>query len=232
MSPAARVGIIIPTLDEAGQLPSLLAELRRDAPEAQLVVADGGSADGTKELVKSPVLLVESPPGRALQMNAGAARCDREVLVFLHADTRLPSGALGEICERLDHDPDVVGGMLGKEPFGSHRVLAWADAVVDGYVRRVCPVLLGDRAIFVRTAVFRDLGGFRPLRLMEDPDLGRRLARRGRLAVLPARVRTSDRRFVRGGVIRTLALMTSLYCLFLVGVPTGALARFYPPSRE
>lgn len=225
-----RLSVVVPTLDEAAELPGFLEHLERDLPhDAEILVADGGSRDGTLSLVGGRARLVAAPRGRARQMNAGAGAAAGDVLLFLHADTRLGEGAAGSVARALD-DPRVAGGLFAKEPFRSPRILRLADAAL-GFLQRRRPTLLGDRGIFVRRAVFEEVGGFRDLAIMEDPDLGWRLERVGRLVEIGPAVRTSDRRFRQGGPLRTLLLMLAIFTLFRLGVSDRWLARLYAKVR-
>ncbi|MGE0488144.1 MAG: TIGR04283 family arsenosugar biosynthesis glycosyltransferase [Vulcanimicrobiota bacterium] len=224
-----RLSIVVPVLDESSTLEQLLEHLEGLAGVHEVIVVDGGSKDGTPELALGRARLLASAPGRGQQMNAGAAEAAGDVLLFLHADTRLPPQASGAIQQALE-DPTVVGGMFSKVAFTEHPLLTVSDQLVE-WVQWWRPMLLGDRAIFVRRQSFERVGGYRRLEIMEDPDLGDRLAKVGRLTVLEARVTTSARRFLKAGVTRTLWLMFCLCALYQLGLPTGWLARYYRANR-
>ena len=192
-----RLSIVVPVLDEADRLEALLAELARDCPGVEVVIADGGSRDGSVEIAaRAPgVGLVSSARGRARQMNAGAALATGEVLLFLHADTRLPSGA-AEAVQRALADPSVVYGRFDvrfDRPGAAFRLIAR----LMNLRSRLTGICTGDQAIFVRRAAFERLGGYPEIALMEDVELTRRLKRVGRLAALGLRVTTSARRWER-----------------------------------
>lgn len=229
MSGAASVAIIVPVLDEAGRLPALLDRLGRDFPGCPVTVVDGGSRDGSQGLVRPPARLVVSPPGRAAQLNAGAAGCDANVLWFHHADTQVQPAALAQLRTALA-DPAVVGGgfrlAFDADTFG----LRYVAATSNLRARRLGWVF-GDQALFVRRAVFDALGGFPELPIMEDLELSRRLARAGRLVLLPAHSTASSRRFDEVGTWRLLARMQWLKAAYFAGVDPARLAAAYARPR-
>ncbi len=222
------VSVVLPVLDEARALPAALDAL---PAEWEVVVVDGGSRDGTPELAarhpSSPRVL-RVPGGRAAQQNAGAAAGRGEVLVFLHADTRLPPGAGASLAGALA-DPAVLGGNFalrfdGADSFG--RVLGRWYAL-----QRRGGVYYGDSVLWLRRAVWEGLGGFRELAIMEDYDLVRRLERRGRTACLPGPAVTSGRRWRALGVRRTVFSWVVIRWLWILGVPDTTLARLYRRAR-
>jgi rSAM/selenodomain-associated transferase 2 len=223
------ISIVIPTLDEATSLAqTLIAARERGAGE--LIVADGESRDATRDVAaRLADAVVLAPRGRAAQMNAGAAAARGDVLLFLHADTRLPDGFADAVARALA-DPHVVGGHFAvalNAPGWRYRL---TERLISGR-SRLTGVATGDQAIFVRRSVFEALGGFAPLPLMEDIDLMRRLKRSGRVAALDERVVTSARRWERDGFWRTVLLMWSLRLAYYAGISPTALARFYRDSR-
>ena len=222
-----RLSIVVPVLDEAPRLPALLADLARGGPDVDVVIVDGGSRDGSAEIAaRAPgVCLVRSAPGRARQMNAGATAATGEVLLFLHADTRLPAGAARAVLEALA-DPAVVYGRFDvrfDRPGAAFRLIA----LLMNLRSRMTGICTGDQAIFVRRAAFARLGGYAEIALMEDIELTRRLKRIGRLAPLGLRVTTSARRWERDGVASTVLLMWTLRLLYLCGVGPERLHRWY-----
>jgi rSAM/selenodomain-associated transferase 2 len=225
-----RVSVVIPVLDEARALPARLAELGALGVH-EIVVADGGSQDGTIELLmRHPeVRLVYARRGRALQMNAGAAAATGDVLLFLHADVALPSDALAQI-ERALAEPRVVLGAfrtwtIADRPSHLAPLLHLADLR-----SRYSSLPYGDQAMFLRTVDFHAVGGFPAIPLMEDLALSRRLRARGRVRVVPARVRVSGRRFLERPVFYT-TLVNVYPALYRLGVPPSLLARFYRAVR-
>ena len=188
---------------------------------------DGGSDDATTQVAArfSRVRLLTSPRGRARQMNAGAHASRGDVLLFLHADTWLPDGALGAVTTALE-DSRVVGGRFDIR-FDSPRAVFRMIAFFMNLRSRMSGISTGDQAIFVRRQVFEAMGGYPDMPLMEDVEFSRRLKRRGRLAALPCRVTTSSRKWEREGALRTMALMWALRFLYMAGVPPARLHRWY-----
>jgi rSAM/selenodomain-associated transferase 2 len=222
-----RLSIVIPALNEAANLARLLPELARDCPGAEIVVVDGGSDDGTPEVVaRQPgVRLLASARGRARQMNRGARAAGGDTLLFLHADTRLPAGAATAMEEALG-DAGVVGGRFDVR-FDSARALFRVVAWFMNVRSRLSSICTGDQAIFVRRADFEAVGGYPDIPLMEDIELSRRLKRHGRLAALRPRVTTSARKWEREGPLRTIGLMWALRLLHFCGVGPDRLHRWY-----
>jgi rSAM/selenodomain-associated transferase 2 len=223
------ISVIIPVLNEESAIGPLLKNLVALEGTKEVIVVDGGSTDRTAQLAAPFAKLIDSPRGRALQMNAGAEAAKGDVLLFLHADTHLPPDALGAI-ERCVHDDSMVGGRFRvrlDNPGWRYRMVGWninmRDRLVGGFT--------GDQAIFVRRDVFRDLGDYPPLALMEDLEFARRMRRKGQVARLPLYVTTSARRWERGGVLRTVFLMGMLRTLYYLHFPPSILQRWYNDAR-
>jgi rSAM/selenodomain-associated transferase 2 len=223
--------VIIPTLNESAQIVAALEAARAAVPDAELIVADGGSADGTPELAAPYAVVIQAPRGRARQMNAGAARASGEVLLFLHADTRLPPGAAAAIAAAL-RDPRAIGGGFGltfDEPGWLYRLIAWSTTVRS----RTRQVFTGDQAIFVRAATFRAIGCYADIPLMEDLELCRRVRTAGELRVLAPPVLVSARRHRTHGPLRALLTGWAYQILYALGMPPFGLHRLYygrPPE--
>ena len=222
-----KLSVIVPMLNEAEALPSLLEQLQRIVRQGmEVILADGGSEDGSPAIAESAgFTVVRSARGRARQMNAAAAHATGDVLLFLHADTQLP--------ERADK---LIASALSS---GTHR---WGrfDVRISGraYLLRVVSHLMnvrsritgiatGDQAMFVTRSTFDAVGGFPDQPLMEDIELSRRLLRRSRPACIPRHVITSGRRWERDGVWRTILLMWRLRWHYWRGVPAHQLAKVY-----
>jgi len=223
---APRLTIVMPVLNEAGRIAEALGALAPlRARGHEVVVVDGGSADGTAELA-APLCdqLVRAPRGRALQMNAGARLARGDALVFLHADTRLPEGADALIAQALAGSPWGRFDVRIASDRWLLRLVAWAMNLRS----RLSGIATGDQAIFVRRDAF---AGFPEIALMEDIAFSRALKRRARPACLRARVTTSARRWEANGVLRTILLMWRLRLLYALGIPPRRLAREYADTR-
>jgi rSAM/selenodomain-associated transferase 2 len=220
------VSIVIPILNEADELPGLMQSLRQLTFRPEVVFVDGGSADASRELISSAgYTLLTTDPGRARQMNAGARYAAGDILVFLHADARLPAHAIDAIHEAM-RDSRVVGGRFDL----CYDVRTWPYPWIAWFGNersRRTKIFTGDQTIFVRHSTFTAMGGYPDIPLMEDVELSRQLKRRGRMACLRARVRGSTRKCRREGVWRTIALMWLLRTLYAVGVAPSRLHRLY-----
>jgi rSAM/selenodomain-associated transferase 2 len=190
------ISVVIPTLNEAARLPSLLRALRAEPVRCETVVVDGGSEDGTAEVARAAgaTLVLSAPRGRGPQMAAGAAAAHGSTLLFLHADSAFPAGGLLALDALLRGRPELVGGnyrLLFDGEDGFSRWLAGFYALI-----RSLGFWYGDSGIFVRRTAYDALGGVRPIAVMEDYDLVRRLRRAGPTACLaePPLI-TSSRRF-------------------------------------
>lgn len=217
---------IIPTLNEVETLEGTLLRLE-GGPEAEVIVVDGGSGDGTVELARrlGVQVICCHGAGRALQMNRGAAAATGEVLLFLHADTRLPGGYRAAIGQALSAG-GTVAGAFDLKINGDWPSLRVVETLVR-WRSRVLSLPYGDQAIFVRASVFRDLGGFAPLPIMEDFEFVRRLQARGKIAIVPLPVLTSSRRWQKLGVLRTTAINQLMVLGYYLGIPPARLARWY-----
>ena len=222
-----KLSLILPTLDEAAGIGAALEAvqpLRRRGVE--ILVVDGGSADRTAAIA-SPLsdAVIMAPRGRAAQMNAGAARARGDVLLFLHADTRLPPDA-----DRLILDGLAASGRLwGRFDVAiasAHPLLRLAAGLMNRR-SRLTGIATGDQAIFVRRCVFQSCGGYPKLPLMEDIAISGALKRVGRPLCLPHRVLTSARRWETRGVVRTILLMWRLRLAYFLGADPARLAERY-----
>ena len=222
---AGALAIVVPMLDEAATLPALLVHLAGwRARGCEVVLVDGGSRDDSVEMARAAgfrVLIAER--GRARQMNAGAQACGRALMLFLHADTRLPEAADAMVRAALAVQ---AWGRFDVRIDGRPLMLRVVAALMN-LRSRLSGIATGDQAIFVRREVFEALGGFPDQPLMEDIELSCRLLRVSRPACLRARVRTSGRRWEQRGVWRTIALMWRLRWAYWRGVPAERLAEAY-----
>ena len=217
----------MPVLNEAAGVAAALQALAPlVARGAQLLLADGGSADDTVARVQAcTVRVISTQRGRALQMNAGARLATGGVLLFLHADTRLPANADVMIAKALA--PSVqVWGRFDVRIDGRPRLLRIV-ALLMNLRSRWSGIATGDQAIFMTRAAFDAVGGFPVQPLMEDIEMSKRLLRLSPPACLRAHVLTSGRRWESGGVWRTILLMWRLRFAYWRGVAPDRLAALY-----
>lgn len=220
-----RISVIIPALNESGWVARAVTSTR-PARETEVLVVDGQSEDRTLEVARqSGARVLTAARGRAAQMNAGARAATGELLLFLHADSRLPAGFDGEV-RRLLARPDVAAGAFRLAIDPNSRALRLIAAVANWRARRL-ELPYGDQALFLHAGLFEDLGGFPELPLMEDFELVRRLRRRGRIAIAPRSVRTSARRWRELGVGRTTLINQLAVAAYLAGVDPASIARWY-----
>ncbi len=226
MSPL-RLSIIVPMLDECAQLPALCEHLRPlERAGCDIIFSDGGSTDGSVELAQAsgfPVII--APRGRARQMNAAAACATGDVLLFLHADTRLPQGACQHIAHALSQGTHGWGRfdvfITGRPVM--LRVIGW----MMNWRSRLSGIATGDQALFVQRALFERLQGYPDQPLMEDVELCKRLLRFSRPVCIAHCVMTSGRRWEARGVWPTIFLMWRLRWAYWRGVSATELAKVY-----
>ncbi len=222
-----RLAIVIPTLNEEAALRLLLPAALAAADE--VVVSDGGSRDGTCEVARSlGARVVVGPPGRGGQLTRGAEATTAPLLLFLHADTRLPADAAERVREAIAGGA-VGGGFLVR--FDVQRsVLRLGEWLINARTR-LTRWPLGDQAQFVTREAFRALGGYRDWPILEDLDFARRLRRCGRTVLIASPVTTAARRFEQQGVVRTIATNWMIWALYLCGMSPHRLARLYKQIR-
>ena len=224
------LSIVMPALNEAAHIAAALealAPLRRRG--AEVIVVDGGSRDGTPERA-APLAdrVLAAPCGRAAQMNVGAAAAHGDVLLFLHADTRLPDDADILIRDALARSPRVWGRFDVRFAGNALRLVAAAMNLRS----RATGIATGDQAMFVTREAFARAGGFPDIALMEDVALSARLKRLSRPLCLAARVTTSPRRWQAHGIVRTVLLMWRLRLAFFLGADPQRLARAYGHAAD
>lgn len=223
---APALSIIIPVLDEAAtivQCLSLLQPLRHGSVE--IVVADGGSHDATPTLAQALAdIVITSPRGRGIQMNHGAASAHGDILLFLHADTRLPDDAIKRINEAIRHGAEW--GRFDVHIEGRISGLGLVAAMMN-LRSRLTGIATGDQAIFVTREAFDQVGGFPDMPLMEDIAFSTQMRQRGRPACLRQKVCTAGRRWEKHGLLRTILLMWQLRLRYFLGADPKQLARDY-----
>ena len=221
------LSIIVPALNEAEGIAEVLSALEPlRARGAEVIAVDGGSEDGTADLAR-PLCdrVLVAPRGRAAQMNAGAAVARGGVLLFLHADTRLPLDADRLVLSGLAHEA-CEWGRFDVRIAGRHPLLPLAARLMN-LRSRLTGIATGDQALFVDQQAFVAVGGFPNIPLMEDIALSQRLRRRGRPLCLSPPVVTSGRRWETHGVFYTILLMWRLRLAYFLGADPARLARIY-----
>jgi rSAM/selenodomain-associated transferase 2 len=222
------ISVIIPTLNEAASLAQTIHSLRAQEPH-EILVVDGGSTDGTERAAELADHFLRSERGRARQMNTGAARATGEILLFLHSDCTLEDGALRSAVHILKR-PSVIAGCFSMRVAVDGMLFRSIDGCATARVR-LTGLIYGDQGMFLRRSDFERLGGFPPLRLMEDVFFSRVLRREGRLAVSPRRIFVSPRRWQRVGLVRQTLRNWGLTAAAALGVSPDDLAAHYPPVR-
>lgn len=225
---SARYSVVIPTLDEAARIARVVLAARQVLPDSEIIVVDGGSRDNTRSLAAAVgAYVIEGPRGRGLQLAHGAEAAAGDVVIFLHADTLLPEDAASAIESAL-RAGECVGGAFsfGFDADGGSFVLR---QLARGITLRSSLFLTatGDQAIFARRSVLAQLE-LPSDPLFEDVRLFRELKKRGRVTILPARVRSSPRLWQRVGPLRLIAIHLAFRLMHALGVPTWRLARWYP----
>ncbi|SEM65250.1 transferase 2, rSAM/selenodomain-associated [Syntrophus gentianae] len=200
----------------------------------EVIVVDGDSAGATIREIRDTrngiVQTVLSEKGRGIQFNRGASLAKGEILLFLHVDTRLPAGAFKKIAAAMK-DRQIIGGAFRLVIDSRRHPFRVIEKFVS-YRSRYLGLPYGDQGIFVRKTAFHALGGFRNVPIMEDLDLMRRISKRkGRLVILDDPVVTSARRWEQEGILYCTLRNWCLVLLFLLGVPSEKLLKFYPSSR-
>jgi rSAM/selenodomain-associated transferase 2 len=222
------LSVIIPVLDEGEAIAATLDSLANlRALGVEVIVVDGGSRDATVQRARMRAnRVISAPRGRASQMNAGAERASWDVLLFLHADARLPPDAEHVVINGLERSGRAWGRFDVKIE-GSHPLLVLVGWFMN-LRSRLTGIATGDQAMFVTRAVFREVGGFPAIALMEDIALSKRLKRVSRPLCLRARVAISGRRWEKHGIVRTVLLMWRLRLRYFFGTDPTELAQQYP----
>lgn len=230
---APKISIIIPVLNEAATIQKTLTRFE-NASEVEVIVVDGGSRDDTvaiamhigKAIAKSlRIEVISAAAGRANQMNAGAAVATGDILLFLHADTHLPT-SFDTLVRQALQNAGTVAGAFELRIDAQLRGLRLVEKLVN-MRSHFLSMPYGDQAIFLKAATFHDLGGFPDLPIMEDFELMLGLRRQGRITIVPAPVVTSGRRWQKLGVVKTTMINQLIIAGYFLGVPPAQLVRWY-----
>jgi rSAM/selenodomain-associated transferase 2 len=226
---APYLSIILPVIHEADGINSIISHIRANVGPgtAEIIVVDGDLTGSTINAVQATgVIATSAEKGRARQMNYGAALARGEILLFLHADTLLPS-RFGEHITTVMHGKRFVAGAFDLGIHSARRIFRITEKYV--FLRtRVTQVPFGDQAIFVRKEYFEKIGGYRDIPLMEDVELMSRIKRRGdKITIITEKVLTSARRWEREGILFSTFRNWVLQILYVCGVPPERLAKWY-----
>jgi rSAM/selenodomain-associated transferase 2 len=223
---AVTLSIVIPTWNEAAVITRAVERAWELGP-GQVVVADGGSSDGTQALAAARgAEVVEAPRGRARQQNAGARQAHGRWLLFLHADTWLEAAAAAQVQAAMA-DPACQAAAFRQRIEAEGALYRWIERG-NALRARMLGLAYGDQGLLVRRALFDEVGGFADLPLMEDVELAGRLRRRTRLRMLPGPLHTSARRWQQQGALRQTARNWMLLAAYFAGAAPKRLARWYP----
>ena len=219
------LSVIIPTLNEAGELSETLKRVRTIPEVHEIIVVDAGSTDDTRAIAREhDCTVIKSEPSRGGQLRLGAQRVSGDVVLFLHADTWLPENAGAVIAETLARPLVIAGGFYKRFREGGalpgSRLRCW---LLWALTNR----LFGDQAIFVKREALEKCGGVPDVPLMEEFELCKKLARNGRIALAPATVLTSARKFCEHGTLKTYWLMTRCIVRYWLGASPQRLAEIY-----
>jgi len=225
LTPDILISIIIPTLNEADVIKATIARLP-GSEKVEILVVDGGSRDNTVEIAKTlGARVLINAPSKAGQMNTGAAEARGEILLFLHADTRLPSNFEEKVMAAVSRDGICAGAFtLGIDS------KAWSLRFIErvaNWRARIFKLPYGDQALFVCRELFFEIGGFPDYPIMEDFEFIRRLKKIGKLIILPESVQTSQRRWQNFGVFKTWLLNQIIVVAYFIGIPPHRLAFWY-----
>jgi rSAM/selenodomain-associated transferase 2/rSAM/selenodomain-associated transferase 1 len=222
---AQKISIIIPTLNEAATIGRTLSRLEK-AENLEVIVVDGGSIDTTAESAASRgVKVIRSTPGKAVQMNTGAAAATGDILVFLHADTLLPEGYSHQIVAALNQNGVAAGAfrLSIDSPAAGIRFIECMANLRSRFLR----LPYGDQALFMKKSLFDTIGGFPEMQIMEDFILVRRLTHKGKIVIVPKAVVTSPRRWLHLGVFKTWLINQLIIMAYYLGLPSERLTRIY-----
>lgn len=224
-SESAKISIIIPVLNEAENLESVINGIPK-TENIEMIIVDGGSQDKTVEIAQGlGVKVIVTQRGRSLQMNAGAKIATGEILLFLHGDTQLPTGFEKDV-RKIWVNSNIIAGAFQLKIDDFNRGLRIIEKTVF-WRSKYLQMPYGDQAIFVKASTFWEVGGFPEQPIMEDFELIRRLNRLGKIEILSSSVITSGRRWQRLGVFKTTLINQFVVIGYYLGISPVKLSQWY-----
>ncbi|MBW4643239.1 MAG: TIGR04283 family arsenosugar biosynthesis glycosyltransferase [Goleter apudmare HA4340-LM2] len=222
---SAKISIVIPALNEVENIQDAIATTQPSA-NIEVIVVDGGSKDDTVKIAQSlGATVISAPPGRAVQMNTGAIAANGEILVFLHADTRLPTG-FDHLIRTTLQQPGTVAGAFNLQINASGLGMRLVEKGVN-WRSHFWQMPYGDQAIFLTKEIFHKIGYFPELPIMEDFELIRRLKRIGKITIIDVPVVTSARRWLKKGIWQTTLINQIVIIAYLLGVSPQRIRSWY-----
>ena len=222
------ISVIIPVLNEAKILDQSLSRLAPQLKGHELIIVDGGSSDKTVLIAKKHGQVISSERGRARQSNAGAGAASGDILLFLHADVWLDSGAIEGVETAIA--AGYIGGAFKQRIEGEHPLYRLIERAADFRAKRL-RIFYGDGGIFIRRSHFDRIGGFPNIPIMEEVELSRKLRRHGEATLVEPMIHISARRWQKNGIIRTTLTNWLITLLYLLRVPPNHLAKLYHHIR-
>ena len=223
------ISIIVPVLNEENSIGVFLEDLRTLEGDKEIIIVDGGSCDNTINIAESYGIVVESPKGRAKQMNAGAKLAKGDILWFLHSDSRIESNSLLQIEKFMEED--YIGGSFKLYFYDLDTAFMRYVANSSNRRSKYLKLIFGDQGLFMKKDIFEKLNGYKDMELMEDWDMSRRIHKLGKMKAMNTRIGTSARRFHKGGQVKTLLHMHKIKILYILGTPTDKLSKIYRQVR-
>lgn len=222
------ISVIIPALNEAKILDQSLSRLSPQLKDHELIIVDGGSTDETPLIAKRYGRVIAAERGRANQSNVGAAGARGDILLFLHADVWLDTGAIKGVEKAISSG--YVGGAFKQRIDGDHPLYRLIERTANFRAKRL-RILYGDGGIFICRAHFNQIGGFPDIPIMEEVGLSRKLRRCGEVTLVEPGIHISARRWQKNGILRTTLTNWLITLLYLLRVPPNYLAKLYHHIR-
>lgn len=223
------ISIIIPVLNEEKTIKENLETLQTLSGDKEIIVVDGGSHDKTVEIAKDYATVINSPKGRAKQMNAGARAADGSILWFVHSDSKLDNNSIKAIEKAIEKG--YIGGCFKLYFYDLDTRFMKYVANSSNRRAKYLKLIFGDQGIFMRKDIFEKLDGYKEMELMEDWHLSRRIHKLGKMKSLDKKIGTSARRFKHGGQLKTLLKMHKIKMLYILGTPADKLEKIYSEVR-